>query len=434
MSRAATRPKLSFNGPPTQRGYLAQCDVSHDSKVSRMARLPIATLIALLASWSITTPAAETLRQIPSPAPEGSAQANLTVAPDGRVFLSWIERQEGGRAALRFASGDGKGWSAPRTIAEGANWFVNWADFPSMSVLPDGSLAAHWLVRSAAGSFAYDVNVARSFDGGATWGTPIVPHRDGTPTEHGFVSLFAAQDGSLAAVWLDGRAMRAGGGGHDHGEGDMSLRYATIARDGTLGDEALLDARTCECCQTSAALTRDGPVVVYRDRSAQEVRDIAIVRLAGGKWTEPAPVARDAWRIEGCPVNGPAVAASDRRVAVAWYTAVDGRPHVKVALSNDAGASFGAPVIADDGKPAGRVAILLLANGDALVSWLEQLPDGGAVRVRRIGSDGTRHAAVTVTPAGTARSNGFPRMVRTGRTVVFAWSGSRVLTAAMAVP
>lgn len=399
-----------------------------------MTRLSIVAVIALLASWSIATAASGQVWQIPSPAPEGSAQANLTVAPDGRVFLSWIERREGGRAALRFATGDGKSWSAPRTIAEGENWFVNWADFPSMSVLPDGSLAAHWLVRSAAGSFAYDVNIARSFDGGESWSAPVVPHRDGTPTEHGFVSLFAAKDGALSAVWLDGRAMRAGGGGHDHGEGDMSLRYAKIGRDGTLGDEALLDARTCECCQTSAAMTRDGPVVVYRDRSAQEIRDIAIVRLLAGKWTEAAPVARDAWRIEGCPVNGPAVAASDRRVAVAWYTAVDGRPQVKVAMSNDAGASFGAPVIVDDGKPAGRVDVLLLANGDTLVSWLEQLPDGGAVRVRRIDSDGTRHDAVTVTPAGTARSNGFPRMVRTGRTLIFAWTGPRVLTAAMTVP
>lgn len=399
-----------------------------------MTRLPVAAVIALLTSGSIAAPAPGQVRQIPSPAAEGSAQANLTVAPDGRVFLSWIERREDGRAALRFATGDGKSWSAPRTIAEGANWFVNWADFPSMSVLPDGSLAAHWLVRSAAGSFAYDVNIARSFDGGKSWGTPVVPHRDGTPTEHGFVSLFAAKDGALSAVWLDGRGMRAGGGGHDHGEGDMSLRYARIARDGTLSDEALLDARTCECCQTSAALTRDGPVVVYRDRSAQEVRDIAIVRLRNGAWTAPEPVARDAWHIEGCPVNGPAVAASGRRVAVAWYTAVDGRPQVKVALSNDAGASFGAPVIVDDGKPAGRVDILLLDNGDALVSWLEQLPDGGAVRVRRIGSDGARHDSISITPAGTARSNGFPQMVRTGRTLVFAWTGTRVMTAAMDAP
>ncbi len=140
------------------------------------------------------------IRELPSPAGPGSGQPNLAVAADGRAYLSWIEPLGDERFALRFSVRDTNGWSAPRAIAEGSNWFVNWADFPSLLALPDGSLAAHWLVRSGPGSYAYDVNIARSFDGGKTWGKPIVPHRDGTPTEHGFVSMFAAPNGGLAAV------------------------------------------------------------------------------------------------------------------------------------------------------------------------------------------------------------------------------------------
>jgi len=104
---------------------------------------------------------------------------------------------------------EGDGWSAPRVIAEGANWFVNWADFSSMVALPDGSLADHWLVKRGAETFDYDVNISRSFDGGKTWGNPFVPHRDGVKAEHRLVSMFAAKDGSLAAVWLDWREMKA---------------------------------------------------------------------------------------------------------------------------------------------------------------------------------------------------------------------------------
>jgi hypothetical protein len=37
-----------------------------------------------------------------------------------------------------------------------------------MVALPDGSLAAHWLVKSGSGTYAYDVNISRSFDGGKT--------------------------------------------------------------------------------------------------------------------------------------------------------------------------------------------------------------------------------------------------------------------------
>ena len=319
----------------------------------------------------------------------------------------------------------------PRTIAEGTNWFVNWADFPSMTVLPDGSLAAHWLVRSGEGTYAYDVNVARSFDGGASWSKPLAPHRDGTQTEHGFVSLIPASDGSLGAAWLDGRETQPGDGHDAHGGGAMTLRYAEISRDGALRAETLIDARVCDCCQTAAAMTAEGPVVVFRDRSGTEVRDVSIVRLRNGAWSEPRPVFEDGWQIHGCPVNGPSVAAEGRRVAVAWFTLAGDTPRVKLAFSSDAGGSFGAPVIVDDGNPLGRVDTLLLDDGSALVSWVEQSAEGSTLRVRRVRDDGSREAAVTVAPAGAVRANSFPQMARAGDTLVIAWTGEGVRTAAL---
>ena len=241
------------------------------------------------------------VRELPSPAGPGSAQPNLAVAADGRVYLSWIERLGEDRFALRFAVRDGDRWSAPRSIAEGSNWFVNWADFPSMLALPDGSLAAHWLVRTGDGTYAYQVNIARSFDQGETWGKPLVPHRDGTQTEHGFVSLLATPEGELAAVWLDGRETTPAAADPDHGGGEMTLRYAKMRREGTLGDEALLDTRVCDCCQTSAAMTSDGPVVAFRDRSEQELRDVSVVRLKTAVGPNPARCSRTAGRSAAAP-------------------------------------------------------------------------------------------------------------------------------------
>ncbi len=391
-------------------------------------------VLAVLA-WILSTQQAVTqVRELPTPAAAGSLAPNLFAADDGRVFLSWIDRLDAGRHALRFSVKEGEGWSPPMNIAEGPGWFVNWADFPSLIALPDGSLAAHWLVKSGSGTYAYDVNVTRSSDGGKTWSEPLVPHRDGTQTEHGFVSLFAAPDSLLEAVWLDGRETRPAAGEHEHGSGAMTLRYAVIGPDGALGKEALLDARVCDCCQTSAARTDEGPVVVYRDRSDREVRDVSIVRLRDGRWTEPQPVSSDNWEMHGCPVNGPAVAASGNRVAVAWFTAANDVPRVKLAFSTDAGASFGTPVIIDDGNPLGRLEVLLLDGGSALVSWLESAPEGSALRVRRVSAGGQRDAAVTVLPAGTPISNGFPQMLRAGEQLVFAWAAERVRTAVMPVP
>jgi hypothetical protein len=319
---------------------------------------------------------------------------------------------------------DGNGWSESRTIAEGENWFVNWADFPSVIALRDGSLAAHWLVKSGSGTYAYNVNISRSKDGGQTWTKAIVPHRDNTQTEHGFVSLIALSDGRLGAVWLDGRNMK--NMNHDDEEApaseSMTLRYAAIDTEGNLSEEAQLDERVCECCQTSAAMTSEGPIAVYRDRSQTEVRDIYFVKQQGSAWGSPKPVYTDEWGIKGCPVNGPSVAADGRRVAVAWFTGANDAPRVKVAFSNDAGATFGLPIEVENANAVGRADALLLPDGSALVCWMAGTVESGEIKVRRVRPDGVLSPASVIAKTDISRSSGFPRMARLGDEVHFAWT------------
>lgn len=181
-------------------------------------------------------------------------------------------------------------------------------------------------------------------------------------------------------------------------------------------------------------MTAEGPVIVYRDRSEEEMRDISIVRWKAGKWTEARAVHNDGWKLSGCPVNGPSVSAVGKKVAVAWFTAMNDKPQVRLAFSADAGESFGKPITIDDGNPAGRVEALMLEDGSALVCWLEKATGSGSVRVRRVRPDGKMDGSILVAPNGMARSNGFPQMVRTGQTLVFAWVSSRVLTATTPLP
>lgn len=386
--------------------------------------------LAMTVAPTVDTP---TIREVTSPAGPGSAQPNLFVSADGRLFLSWID-PERGRSRLRFASREGGTWSKVRTIAEGDNWFVNSADFPSLVALPDGTLAAHWLVKSGPGTYSYDVNVALSTNKGNTWTRAVVPHRDGTLTEHGFVSMFPSREGKVGLVWLDGRNMKSQ---HGHGSSadEMTLRYTTIDRNARLGEDGLVDARVCECCQTSTATTSDGVVVVYRDRSPTEVRDISIVRFTGGRWSEPRTVNADGWEIHGCPVNGPSVAAYGRRVAVAWFTAAKNTPRVNVAFSSDSGVSFSKPIQVDDGSPVGRVDVVTLADGSAMVSWLERINPGAEIRVRRVTPDGLKDKSITIATSSAARASGFPRMKRVGNEIFLAWtdasSPTRVRVAAL---
>jgi hypothetical protein len=369
-----------------------------------------------------------------SPTNGDSREPELNATHDGRIILTWVEKIGDKRYALRTATRDSKGWGEGRTVSEGENWFVNWADFPSVIALQDGSLAAHWLVKSGAGTYAYNVNISRSKDGGKTWSKAIVPHRDNTQTEHGFVSLIPLPDGRLGAVWLDGRNMKNMKEGDEHAPASesMTLRYAAIDADGKLSDEAQLDERVCECCQTSAALTDEGPIAVYRDRSQSEVRDIYFVRQNGG-WGSPQPVHADNWEINGCPVNGPSVNAEGRRVVVGWFTSAGDTPRVKVAFSQDAGTTFGNPIQVDDGETVGRVDALLLPDGSALVCWLSGNVEGGAIKVRRVQADGTLGPAAVIAKTDISRSSGFPRMARLGDEVHFAWTEfgkpSRVRTA-----
>jgi hypothetical protein len=343
----------------------------------------------------------------------------LTNGPEGQVYLSWLERTGDSTHALRFSMFEDRRWSAPRTIAERDDFFVNWADFPSIIALSRRSLAVHWLQRSGTAKYAYDVRIAQSHDGGQTWTDPTVPHRDGTPTEHGFVSLFPFRD-SLGAIWLDGRNFASVAHG---GAANMQLLMTTISTTGRPGVERVLDERVCDCCQTSLAVTASGPVVVYRDRSEGEIRDISVARWLGTTWSKGTVVHPDDWRIDACPVNGPAIAATGDHVAVAWFTAARDTARVYVARSHDGGATFDGPTRVDDGNPVGRVDVEIDSGGAAVVSWMEFAgAEQADVRLRRIDAAGVRGPATIVARTSGARASGFPRMTMSGSDLVLAWT------------
>jgi hypothetical protein len=363
--------------------------------------------------------------QIGVPAEPGARFPNLAATQDGSVvIMSWLEPEPGAGFRLRQARWTaGRAWSEPGVVASSADWFINWADFPSVVPLDASRWVAHWLHQRPGSVYSYDVMTSLSEDGGRTWTPPHSPHDDGTPTEHGFVSL-AGVDGQPYAVWLDGRKTGGGHAGHEgHGSaGAMTLRGARLSSEGALqGVE--IDARVCDCCQTDAAVVRDGLLVVYRDRTDTEVRDIQAARYTGGKWSEPVPVHADGWRIEACPVNGPAVAARGDDVAVAWFTAPD-QARVRLAFSTDGGRTFSTPVEVAAGRVVGRVDVVLLEGGRAIVSWLAESSAGAAIRAQPFTVQGPAGPAIDVATSDVARSSGFPQMLAVSGGLLFAWTDS----------
>jgi hypothetical protein len=389
----------------------------------------IALIVAAIATLPLTSRSEELLdwrpviAPIDSPVSGSSAQPQLTVSESG-VLLSWVE-SAGESATLKFAERTATGWSAPRTVASGDDWFVNWADVPSVLRLDDGTLAAHWLQKSGAGTYAYDVRLAYSRDHGRTWSESFTPHHDGTKTEHGFASLFQMPGSGLGLIWLDGRNMGSGDHATPGAIGAMSVRFATFDSAWRQTVDTAVDLRVCECCPTSAVVTIDGPIVAYRNRSDEEVRDIYVSRFDGDAWSDPVAVHDDNWRMAACPVNGPMLSARGRSVAIAWFTVTDDVGHSYVAFSDDAGRTFGAPIRLDEESAIGRVDVELLDDGTAVATWIEFDNERSQFSARRVDPSGRRSSRVTVATVDGTRTSGYPRVASAGGELLFAWTESR---------
>ena len=361
------------------------------------------------------------VRLLAVPAGAQAAGPRLSGGGDRPLVLSWME-PDGNGTTLGYAVLGNAGWAAPKAVVAGKDMFVNWADLPSVTPLGGDHWAAHWLEMAGSLTYSYHVVMAQSFDGGRTWSEPVKPHTDGTPTEHGFVSVYPFE-GKVAAVWLDGRKT-GGEHGDDPGKSGMTLRSAVIDADNSLHDEHEIDDLICDCCQTDVAITAEGPVAVYRDRTDGEIRDIYVARHTDGGWQAGVPLHDDRWQIAGCPVNGPAIAAKGPKVAAAWFSVPDQAPAVQVRFSADSGATFGpALLLADDGT-LGHVDTVLLEDGSAVVSWMQAEADGrGSLVLRRVTPQGGMGPVVPV--AGGAPARSVPQMGTSGDDLVLVWTEAR---------
>ena len=386
------------------------------------------------------TPAADSaspisIQPVNAPAQGESGQAQLTQSGRG-ILLSWLERKDPA-ATLKFSELTGGAWTPARTVSSSDHWFISDADPPTVMRMSDGTLVATSYPSVDPTVEAYDLRLSYSRDDGKTWSAPITPHHDKTKTQHGFASVFEMPNRSLGLVWLDGRDQELNT--KDPQGGSMAVYFASFDASWKQTGESSVDARVCECCQTTAVTTDEGPLVAFRDRTEKEIRDIHVTRFEQGKWTAAQPVHADNWQIDACPVNGPALSARGRAVAAAWFTAVGDTGHAYAAFSQDAGRTWGEPIRLDDATSTGHVDIEMLEDGSAVASWVEFANERSQFTVRIVKPSRERSQPVVVAGAGEGRVSGYPRMSRQGADLVFAWtesagtgSGSQQLKTALA--
>ncbi len=301
-----------------------------------------------------------------------------------------------------------------------STWFVNWADFPSSRYFKDKKghtgQFSHWLQYSADGTYDYDIYAATEH---YQQESPFKLHQDTVAAEHGFLSSATLPSGGLQVTWLDGRYTKqnqgAGAGaeddhGHGHGGGAMTLRTKALSDSASVE----LDHRVCDCCNTATVATDSLIIVAYRDRSEHEIRDISYVTKPtnGNEWSTPKTVHADNWEINGCPVNGPALAANDAgNIAVVWYTAPRDRAQINFARYHPTQGNFTTPITLDDQIPLGRVDLQIAADGTAYATGLttKEGTDDAFLTLWTIAPNGTV-AREDLTTTSAARSSGFPKI------------------------
>jgi hypothetical protein len=360
--------------------------------------------------------------------PLAGAQPAVTLEK-GYGFVVTAQQSDGNRSSLHWVTIDFEGRrTSSGVISEGTDRFVNWADTPGITVLDNGDWVAFWLERNdPEAPEGYDIKVVRSTDRGRTWSQPISPHHDGTKTQHGFVSLVPDGGDRVLIAWLDGRLAAVSTGSHDshdHESARMTLRSAVLTRANKVLGEALIDERTCSCCQTDLARVGDSTLLAYRDRSADEIRDISLSRRRAGNWGPAEPVHRDDWRIEGCPVNGPSLAVNGKRAIVFWPTLIDDSMVLRYKLIDD----FATPIdqvaaytLALPKPPSGRVDAVQWKNG-FLVTWVSRAKDHPSVDIATIDVQGTATVAPPMAePQPRGRATGFPRIAGDGTRALVVW-------------
>lgn len=332
------------------------------------------------------------------------------------LLMSWIQNKDS-IASLKYSKFNGINWTAPTEIISGSDWFVNWADFPAIAD-NNGSVLTNILKKSAEGTYTYDIHLQLYSKQKNTWKNNILLNQDGIKSEHGFVSMLPYNNDSFFVTWLDGRTLV----GVPKENEQMTLRAAFIDAEGEISNDILLDDKTCECCNTAATMTANGPVVAYRDRSDTEIRDISIVRFVNGNWTAPKNVYQDHWEIPGCPVNGPAIDSFNDAVALAWFTAENDNPRIQVSFSENQGETFGLQYRVDNGNAIGRVDVVMIDQNNAVVSWME--PDGidTLIQILKVSSNGEKNMPITITKTRSERSSGFPQLEVVGDKLYVAWT------------
>jgi hypothetical protein len=382
----------------------------------------------------------------------GRTSATATIAAASQfVALVWGASLPGGATDVYAAiSRDGGRMFAPpvRVNDINGNASLGVEQPPRVSLVPragrDPEVVVVWTAKSKDGT---RLLLARSADGGASFGHAAPIEGGVAKGNRGWESTTVDHSGHVVAVWLDHRETAAASSspmqheGHDHSKTNMpkadgaeraQLSKLYFARVDDPTSAKAVTSGVCYCCKTAIASGPDGSIyAAWRHVYPGNIRDIAFTlsRDGGRTFAPPARVSSDRWELDGCPENGPSLAVGvDNTVHIVWPTLVAGANGAEPALAlfyaaTRDGRTFSPRLrVTTDGVPRHPQ---MIASGRALVAaWDEEVAGGGRrVAMGRAMPD-SRSAVVRFSReivSGAARAQNPVVAAVTGGTVI-AWT------------
>ena len=377
-----------------------------------------------------------------------AVNATPSLAVAGRAVAAvWTTSKDGaGNVYLAMSRDSGATFSAPRRVNDQeGDASANNEQPPRVALSGPASapiITVVWSKRNEEGpqrTRRDAVRMARSTDGGRTFSPARFTHDPAVSGARGWESVAVGSDGSVHAIWLDGRdagrrmAEHAKQSGMPHkGQPPQDIYHGTIAPDGRI-TESLIATGVCFCCKTAVAVDARGTVyAAWRHIFPGSMRDIAFATSTDGgrSFTPAVRVSDDKWELNGCPEDGPTIAVDRSGVIhVAWATVVnDAEPRKALfyATSRD-GKTFSAraPVPVAPAVTPGHPQLTLTADDGVAIAWDEVVAGVRRVAFTRISRTGAFQPSQILSGDESASN---PVITSADGSVLVAWT-SRAQTA-----
>ncbi len=250
------------------------------------------------------------------------------------IQLLYVFEPERGNAKIYLAKSNDQGktfFKAKPISLNNGRLSLDDGSGPQLAFRSKGNVFATWEENR-------DIKFVRSLDFGKSFSTPTRVNDDNENADQSFHSMQVAEDGTIFIFWLDGRKRL------QEEYGAESVYLARSLDDGkTFQRNIRVSGNACHCCRPAIAFGKPKQVFLsWRHEFPGNIRKVVVASSQdnGLTWSKPIPVSRRGWKIDGCINSGPTMKYVNGKLYIAWYSGAGSRPALKLAWSEDEGASF----------------------------------------------------------------------------------------------